>query len=87
MISSIRQIRKAMRLTQQDLADILGLSLRNYRDKENRIVSFSQKEIIELSVYLKLNREEIYSIFIDFENNRSLFENRSLEEVKLEMKK
>lgn len=76
-----------MRLTQQDLADILGLSLRNYRDKENRIVSFSQKEIIELSVYLKLNREEIYSIFIDFENNRSLFENRSLEEVKLEMKK
>ena len=87
MISSIRQIRKAMRLTQQDLADILGLSLRNYRDKENRIVSFSQKEIIQLSVYLKLNREEIYSIFVDFENNRSLFQNRTLEEIKLEMKK
>ena len=51
MASSIRQIRKNMRLTQQDLANVLGLSLRNYRDKENKVVSFSQKEIIKLVIY------------------------------------
>ena len=86
MTSSIRQIRKSMRLTQQDLADVLGLSLRNYRDKENKVVSFSQKEIIKLVIFLKLNREEIYSIFIYFENNKQLFGNKTLEELKSSMK-
>lgn len=82
MASSIRQIRKNMRLTQQDLANVLGLSLRNYRDKENKVVSFSQKEIIKLVIYLKLNRDEIHKIFIDYENNKQLFDNKSLETIK-----
>lgn len=85
MASSIRQIRKNMRLTQQDLANVLGLSLRNYRDKENKVVSFSQKEIIKLVIYLKLNRDEIHKIFIDYENNKQLFDNKSLETIKAEL--
>ena len=85
MASSIRQIRKNMRLTQQDLANVLGLSLRNYRDKENKAVSFSQKEIIKLVIYLKLNRDEIHKIFIDYENNKQLFDNKSLETIKAEL--
>ncbi len=74
-----------MRLTQQDLANVLGLSLRNYRDKENKVVSFSQKEIIKLVIYLKLNRDEIHKIFIDYENNKQLFDNKSLETIKAEL--
>lgn len=85
MASSIRQIRKNMRLTQQDLANVLGVSLRNYRDKENKVVSFSQKEIIKLVIYLKLNRDEIHKIFIDYENNKQLFDNKSLETIKAEL--
>ena len=85
MASSIRQTRKNMRLTQQDLANVLGLSLRNYRDKENKVVSFSQKEIIKLVIYLKLNRDEIHKIFIDYENNKQLFDNKSLETIKAEL--
>lgn len=86
MISSIRKIRKAMRLNQQDVANILGLSLRNYRDKENKVTSFTQKEIIKLVIYLKLSREEIYAIFIDYENNKKLFNNQSIEELKESMR-
>ena len=74
-----------MRLTQQDLANVLGLSLRNYRDKENKVVSFSQKEIIKLVIYLKLNRDEIHKIFIDYETNKQLFDNKSLETIKAEL--
>lgn len=74
-----------MRLTQQDLANVLGVSLRNYRDKENKVVSFSQKEIIKLVIYLKLNRDEIHKIFIDYENNKQLFDNKSLETIKAEL--
>ena len=74
-----------MRLTQQDLANVLGVSLRNYRDKENKVVSFSQKEIIKLVIYLKLNRDEIHKIFIDYENNKKLFDNKSLETIKAEL--
>ena len=85
MASSIRKIKKNMRLTQQDLANVLGLSLRNYRDKENKVVSFSQKEIIKLVIYLKLNRDEIHKIFIDYENNKQLFDNKSLETIKAEL--
>ena len=54
-------------------------------DKENKVVSFSQKEIIKLVIYLKLNRDEIHKIFIDYENNKQLFDNKSLETIKAEL--
>ena len=81
----IKLLRNKNNETQQDLANVLGLSLRNYRDKENKVVSFSQKEIIKLVIYLKLNRDEIHKIFIDYENNKQLFDNKSLETIKAEL--
>lgn len=79
MSNSLAQIRKSMRLTQKDMADILGLSLRNYRDKENKVLPFSQTEIIKISIYLKLSRDEIYKIFLDYNSNKKLFENQNIE--------
>lgn len=82
MSKSLVEIRKSMRLTQQDMADILGLSLRNYRDKENKMLPFNQTEIIKMAIYLRLSRDEIYKIFIDYNNNKELFDNQNIEIAK-----
>lgn len=56
MYKSLIEMRKNLRLSQQDMAKILGLSLRSYRDKENKKISFTQKELILIALYFKLSK-------------------------------
>ena len=73
MYKSLIEMRKNLRLSQQDMAKILGLSLRSYRDKENKKISFTQKELILIALYFKLTADEAFQIFLNYRNNSKLF--------------
>ena len=66
MYKSLIEMRKNLRLSQQDMAKILGLSLRSYRDKENKKISFTQKELILIALYFKLTADEAFQIFLNY---------------------
>lgn len=61
--TNIKELRKKSKHTQKELSDILGISERNYRAKENGCVQFTSYEMIRLKKYFKLNYEDFFNIF------------------------
>lgn len=60
---SIKDIRKKANLTQIEISNMLGMSERNYRAKENGNLPFNQLEIMKLIQMFKLEKEELYELF------------------------
>ena len=61
--TTIKDLRKAKKLNQNDLSRIIGISERNYREKENGKVPFNQYEIIKLIIFFEMDAEDAYNIF------------------------
>lgn len=61
--TNIKELRKKSKHTQKELSDILGISERNYRAKENGELPFNQIEIIQLIKIYNLQKEELYELF------------------------
>ncbi len=68
--TTIKDLRKLKRLNQDDLSRIIGISPRNYREKENGKVPFNQYEIIKLISLFEMDAEDAYNIFyVNAENS------------------
>ena len=56
---NIRRIRKERRMTQEEMADMLGISITAYRDLERGSTSIMNGNIIRLAELLNTSTEEI----------------------------
>lgn len=65
MINSIKMLRKSRGLTQQEISDYIGISIRNYREKESGYLQFSQEEIAKLITLFSLNGDEVLFYFFN----------------------
>ncbi len=63
IINSIKLLRKSKGITQQQASDFVGISIRNYREKESGYLPFSQFEISRLITLFNLNAEEVLFYF------------------------
>lgn len=61
---SIKQLRKNLKKTQEEMSDMLGMSARNYREKECGKLPFSQLEIMKINKIFNLEKEELFQMFI-----------------------
>ena len=59
-MSNIRTLREQLGLKQEDIAEVLGVSLANYNKKENGTVKVSLIEAKKLSDFFGKNIEEIF---------------------------
>lgn len=53
-------IRKKKNIKQQELADLLGISLNQYSQKEKGNYNFTCDEMFKIADYLKMSIEEIF---------------------------
>ena len=60
---SLKKLRRSHSLTQAQVSNFIGLSTRNYREKESGKIPFSQIEIMRMISLFKLNAEEVYTLF------------------------
>ncbi len=56
------KLRKEAKLSQQDVADFLGISVVSYRNKEKSVNQFTQDEMFKLSRFFN---EPMSKIFLD----------------------
>lgn len=75
---SIKQLRKNLKKTQEEMSDMLGMSTRNYREKECGKLPFSQLEIMKINKIFNLEKEELFQMFIVNGFNTSFWLNDSL---------
>lgn len=75
----VRGIRSDLDLTQEEFANILGMSLRSYRNKEKGDVSFTQTEMIKIMLYAQLSIEEAGLLFFSKQANQELYEKCDLD--------
>lgn len=61
--TTVKALRKAAKLSQEEFSKIIGISLRNYRDKENGKTPFNQYEIMKLISFFELDADDAYNIF------------------------
>ena len=69
----MRGIRSDLGLTQEEMAQYLGISIRAYRNKEKGMAPFSQIEMILIMKRANLTCEEAGQIFLSFESNEELY--------------
>ena len=62
-VTSLRQFRISLSLTQKQMAFIIGTTRKTYREKELGHYPFSQEEIIRLVDYFDLSADDIYNFF------------------------
>ena len=60
---NLKTLRRSRSLTQNQVSYYVGLSIRNYREKECGKIPFSQIEIMRMISLFKLNAEEVYTLF------------------------
>ena len=60
---TLKSIRQSYELTQDQVGDYIGLSKRNYREKEIGNTPFTQIEIIRMVELFNLNADEVYTLF------------------------
>ena len=60
------------------MSDMLGMSTRNYREKECGKLPFSQLEIMKINKIFNLEKEELFQMFIVNGFNTSFWLNDSL---------
>lgn len=62
-IYSLKDLRKHYNLTQLQVSNLIGISSRSYREKENGLVPFSQIEIVKLIKLFELEETDTYQLF------------------------
>lgn len=62
-MKNIKELRKKSNLTQSKISNMLGISNRNYREKECGHIPFNQLEIMKIIKIFNLNQQDIYTIF------------------------
>ena len=80
--SNIKELRKAYSLTQDEMSYFIGMSVRNYREKERGNVPFSQIEIMKMILIFDLNPEDVYRLFYIKSINASFWKNELLNNKK-----
>lgn len=60
---SLKEIRRSYELTQIQVSDFVGLSMRHYREKESGNIPFSQTEIMRMIELFNLDANEVYTLF------------------------
>ena len=60
---TMKFIRQKNNITQQQISTFLGLSERNYREKENGKSPFSQLEIMKIIRMFDLKKDELFQLF------------------------
>ena len=54
------ELRKKFKLTQKDMANLLGIATKTYNNKENGKVEFLLSEMFSISSYFNLSVDEIF---------------------------
>ncbi len=85
--STIKALRKSKRITQEEFAKIIGISLRNYREKENGNAPFTQYEIIKLISFFDLDATMAYNIFYINGINTIFYKNNDNRNILIKTKK
>ena len=80
-ISSIRGLRKEYKLTQDEFSYILGMSTRNYREKECGKVCFTQYEIMKMIYFFEIESDDAFRIFY-LKGYNSIFWRNSSNKIK-----
>lgn len=75
----VKGIRSDMDHTQKEFADILGISLRSYRNKENGEIGFTQLEMIKIMLYAQISFEEAGKLFFSKYSNEELYRKNNLD--------
>lgn len=60
MQEKLVKLRKVYNVTQQELADYLGITLKTYRNKEQGKSQFTSDEMFSLSKFFKKSLEDIF---------------------------
>ena len=60
---NIKDLRKNYNLTQSQISNMLGVSERNYRAKENGELPFTQLELMKLIKLFNLQKDESFELF------------------------
>ncbi|MDR6845676.1 helix-turn-helix transcriptional regulator [Flavobacterium granuli] len=68
----LREVRLNKGLSQQELADLIGMTQCNYSRRENGKKSISDIEWTRIAKSLEVNREEIYESNIHKTNNNNI---------------
>ena len=69
----IKGIRSDLGLTQQEMANYLGISIRAYRNKEKGEAPFNQIEMILIMEKANMTPEEAGALFFNKESNLELY--------------
>lgn len=62
-MKSIKELRKKANITQSKISNMLGISNRNYREKECGHIPFNQLEIMKIIKIFNLSQSESYTLF------------------------
>lgn len=76
-ISSIKNLRKEFNLTQDEFSYILGMSARNYREKESGKICFTQCEIMKMIYFFEIESDDAFRIFYLKGYNSMFWKNNS----------
>lgn len=68
LTTNLKMLRAKHSKTQKDIADILGISIISYRQKENNIRSFTLDEAKIISDYFNLSVEAIFFTELVYKN-------------------
>ncbi len=60
---NIVELRKSFCLTQKEMSFFIGISVRNYREKECGKIPFSQIEIMRMILIFDLSADDVYRLF------------------------
>ena len=71
----IKGIRSDLGMTQEEMAEYLGISCRSYRNKEKGLSPFNQIEMILIIMCSGLSFEEAGKLFFDKSSNEELYKN------------
>lgn len=74
-ILDIKHLRKEYHLTQYEISYLLGMSVRNYREKESGKSGFTQEEIMKMIYLFEIESNDAYRLFFTQGHNALFFKN------------
>ena len=60
-VQKVIELRNSHKLTQREMAEILGLSTITYSQKEQRVINFTVSDLIILKRHFKININELFN--------------------------